>query len=259
MTTARPRDGEEGTVRERLIRAADAEIAERGTSSVQMETVALRAGVSRATAFRQLGSVSDMLMEVSLLRGRRHVAAVQALMATKTGTFAKLEAALLYTTRELPADPTFSALVTQRGRSIGNPGVHDLSVEALGPVIREGQRCGEVRTDLEVDELVDFVLEQMYLAADHVDRSDAAVRRRMRHFIVPALAAQRREAAEHIQLTQEAQEAVDAAIEADQPGRPVAALTLTLPRRQGYPDRSRNSRRRILPVTVFGSASTIST
>ena len=45
-------EGDGGTVRDRLIRAASDEIEERGTSIVQMEAVAKRAGVSRATAFR---------------------------------------------------------------------------------------------------------------------------------------------------------------------------------------------------------------
>ena len=50
-----------------------------------LEEVAARAGVSRATAFRQLGSVSEMLVQVALLRARRHVAAVESVMAAKTG------------------------------------------------------------------------------------------------------------------------------------------------------------------------------
>ena len=78
---------DDGTVRDRLVRAADAEIAERGIESIQMEAVAIRAGVSRATAFRQLGNVSEMLVQVALLRSRRHTAAVEALMAKKAGVF----------------------------------------------------------------------------------------------------------------------------------------------------------------------------
>lgn len=214
MTAAKSTHAGDGTVRDRLIRAADAEIAERGTSAVQMEAVAMRAGVSRATAFRQLGSVSDMVMQVSLLRARRHVEAVQALMAKRTGVFARLEATLLYTTRELPTDPTFAAVIAQRAKSVRNPRVHQMSVEALGPMLREGQQAGEIRTDLSIDELVDFVLEQMYIAADEVDRSDAAVRRRVRNFIVPALAAPKAVANDRVSVTREAEEAVTVAIEA---------------------------------------------
>ncbi|MGZ5365622.1 MAG: TetR/AcrR family transcriptional regulator, partial [Mycobacterium sp.] len=48
---------------------------------------------------------------------------------------------------------------------------------------------------------------------EELDRSDAAVRRRFRNFIVPALAATG-SAGERLSLTREAQEAVGAAIDA---------------------------------------------
>ncbi|MCT7657156.1 TetR/AcrR family transcriptional regulator [Mycobacterium deserti] len=203
---------DDGTVRDRLIRAADTEITERGIESIQMETVAVRAGVSRATAFRQLGSVPELLVQVALLRARRHTAAVESLMAKKAGVFTKLEAALLYTTQQLPTDPSITALIAQRS-SVHHPRVHQMAVEAMGAVIQEGQRNGEVRTDLEIDELTDFMVEQTYIAAEELDRSDAAVRRRFRHFIVPALAASS-SAGERLALTREAEDAVGVALDA---------------------------------------------
>jgi AcrR family transcriptional regulator len=205
---------DEGTVKDRLIRAADAEIAAHGITAVQMETVAKRAGVSRATAFRQLGSVSELLVQVALLRARRHVAEVQTLMAAKTGAFAKLEAAMIYTTRELPTDPSISALIAQHSASVHDPHVHRVAVDAVGHVLEEGQRNGEVREDLEIDELVDFLVEQTYIAAEELDRSADEVRRRFRHFIIPALAASRGPGGEQLSRTREVEDAVDTAIEA---------------------------------------------
>jgi len=205
---------DDGTVRDRLIRAADAEIAERGIESIQMEAVAIRAGVSRATAFRQLGSVPEMLVQVALLRSRRHTAAVETLMFTKVGAFAKIVAALLYTTRELPTDPSISALIAQRSVSVHHPRVHQMAVDAMGSALQEGQRSGEVRTDLGIDEMIDFLVEQTYIAAEELDRSDAAVRRRFRHFIVPALAATGGSAGERLSLTREAEDALGVAIDA---------------------------------------------
>ena len=105
VNAAQTRSDVNGTVKDRLIRAADAEIAAHGIDAVQMDAVAKAAGVSRATAFRQLGSVSEMLVQVALLRSERHVLAAKQVMATKTSVFAKLEAALVYTSRELPTDP----------------------------------------------------------------------------------------------------------------------------------------------------------
>nr|MDT0522758.1 TetR family transcriptional regulator [Streptomyces sp. DSM 41633] len=125
---------DDGTVKDRLIRAADEEITARGINAVQMEVVAKIAGVSRATAFRQLGSVSEMLVQVALLRARRHVLQVEAIMAAKTGVFAKIEAALVYTAQELPSDPSISALIAQHSATVHDPRVHQVAVDAMGPV-----------------------------------------------------------------------------------------------------------------------------
>lgn len=88
---------------------------ERGIDAIQMEAIAKRAGVSRATAFRQLGSLSEAVMQVALLRAERHMEVVRRLMEAKTGAFEKLEAALVYNVRELPKDPAITALMARRG------------------------------------------------------------------------------------------------------------------------------------------------
>jgi AcrR family transcriptional regulator len=205
---------DDGTVKDRLIRAADAEVAAHGIGTVQMDVIARAAGVSRATAFRQLGSVSELLVQVALLRARRHVAAVEALMTTKTGVFAKLEAALVYTARELPSDPSISALIAQHSASVHDPRVHQVAVDCMGPVLYEGRRTGQVRTDIGIGEMVDFLVEQTYLAAEEINRSDDETRRRFRHFIIPALATPNGAGGEHISRTLEVQDAVTVAIEA---------------------------------------------
>lgn len=212
MTTFDVAAREDGTVKDRLIRAADAEIAKHGMVAVQMETVARSAGVSRATAFRQLGSVSEMLVQVALLRVRRHVSDVTTLMNAKSGAFAKLEAALIYTAREVPNDPSISALIAQHSESVHDPRMHRVAVEAVGPVLQEGQRNGEVRNDLDIGEVVDFLVEQSYLAAEEIDRSEAEVQRRFRHFIIPALAASGESEGEQTSRTREVEDAVDVAI-----------------------------------------------
>lgn len=206
--------GDDGTVRDRLIKAADNEIAVRGIAGVQMDVVAKLAGVSRATAFRQLGSVSEMLVQVALLRARRHVAAVETLMAAKTGVFAKLEAALVFTARELPLDPSISALIAQHSKSVHDPRVHQVAVGVIGPVLDEGRRSCQVRTDIEIDEMIDFLVEQTYLAAEEIDRSEDEVRRRFRHFVIPGLAASNGSSGENISRTREVEDAVGVAIEA---------------------------------------------
>ncbi|MDA3642118.1 TetR/AcrR family transcriptional regulator [Mycobacterium xenopi] len=214
MTGVAVVNGDERTVRFRLIRAADAEIADRGINDVRMEAIARRAGVSRATAFRQLGTLSEVLVQVALLRSQRHIKAVHELMKCKTGAFAKVEAALIYTARELPTDPSITALIAQHSASIHNPRVHAAAVGVMGPVLQEGQRNGEIRTDVGLDELVDFLVEQTYLAAEEINRSEEAVRKRFRNFVAPALEARDVSRGEFLSRTREVEEAISSATEA---------------------------------------------
>jgi AcrR family transcriptional regulator len=214
MTTVSRIEADDSSVKARLIRAADAEIAEFGPDAVQMEAVAKRAGVSRATAFRQLGSIAEVVLQVALLRSQRHIATVRTLMDGKTGTFAKIEAALTYTARELPTDPSIAALIAQHSASVHDPRVHQASMDLLGPVLREGQRHGEVRTDLDLDELVDFLVEQSYLAAEELDRSEDTARKRFRQFVIPALEDRCSCGGEYISRIREVDQAVSTAQEA---------------------------------------------
>ena len=87
-------------------------------------------------------------------------------------------------------------------------------MDVMGPVLEEGRRTGEVRTDLPVSELVDFLVEQTYLAAEELDRSADAVRRRFRHFLVPCLESRSGSGGEYLSRTKEVEHAVGTAIEA---------------------------------------------
>jgi AcrR family transcriptional regulator len=214
MTTATESAYDDGTVRGRLIRAADDEIADRGSTAIQMEVIAKRAGVSRATAFRQLGSMSEVLVQVALLRARKHVAAVHTLMLERAGTFAKIEAALIYTARELPKDPSISALIARHSASVRDPQVHAVAMGVMVPVLQEGQRNGEIRTDVSLDDLVDYLVEQTYLAAEDQDRSAEAVRARFRHFITAAIEARGVSGGEYVSRTIEVENALVVAREA---------------------------------------------
>lgn len=207
-------DGDGGTVRDRLIRAAEAEIEAHGTNTLQMEVIAKRAGVSRATAFRRVGSIAEVVVQVALMRAQRHIAAVHQLMEAKTGAFAKIEAGMTYTARELPTDPSIAALIAQHSASVHDPRVHGVAMTAMRPVLEEGQRNGEIRTDLKLNELVDYLVEQTYLAAESDDRSEDAVRKRIRNFVVPTLEARDIPGGRLISRTREVEVAISSAVEA---------------------------------------------
>ena len=78
----------------------------------------------------------------------------------------------------------------------------------------KGNATAEVRTDLIWNELVDFLVEQTYLAAEELDRSEGAVRKRFRQFVIPALEARCGCGGEFLSRIREVDHAVSTAQEA---------------------------------------------
>ena len=185
--TYEPVDANNDSVRARLVRAADEEMTRQGTTAVTMAAVAGRAGVSRATAFRQLGGTSEMIIQVGLYRSRKHIDRVQEIMDSQADVFSKMEDAMVYTTRELPGDPVIEALMAERAAAVRDQDIHSVTSAINGPVLRAGQADGLIRTDIPIAEMTDFLIEQTYLAAEYPDRSEEAARHRFRIFVAPAL------------------------------------------------------------------------
>lgn len=175
------------TLRERLIEAADDELAEYGSLTGRFEAVAHRAGVSRATAYRQMGSVSELLTQVGLRRARNYVDGLREVMDRETGVLAKLEASLVFGARELPKEPMVLRLIVRQFSSAGDPEFHGLINDVVRSMMVAGQRSGEIRNDIDLDFMIGYITEQSWLTTRNPDRSPQAVRRRFRTFIAPAI------------------------------------------------------------------------
>src|SRR5262245_40857150 len=116
--------GEQGSVLDHLTRAADRLMRRDGVDGVSMDTVAVEAGVSRATAFRQLGCRDHMIVTVALWRARRYAGECTTLMGRQVGAFAKLEAAFIYLVTGLSDDPVLRELFALRPADDLGPGAH---------------------------------------------------------------------------------------------------------------------------------------
>lgn len=181
-------DVQPDTLRDRLIEAADAELAEHGSLIGRFEAVAHRAGVSRATAYRQLGSVSELLKQVGLRRSQKYIASLREVMDAEACALDKLEAALIYGARVLPGDPIVLDLISRQFSRAADPEVYGLINALMGPALAEGRRSGEIRSDVDLEFVLHYLVEQSYLATHAADRSAQAVRRRFRMFVEPAIA-----------------------------------------------------------------------
>jgi len=189
FTTRSPDEG--GTALSRLVRAADLALQRDGIEGVSIDAVAAEAGVSRATAFRQLGKRDEMIVAVAISRSRRLVAECAVLMSRHVGALAQLEVAFVYLVGEVSNDPIVRELFALRSSDDLGPGTHDMAVATFGSAVADGRTTGEIRTDVSADQIIDWTVEQLYLAVRQADRSGTAVLQRVRTFLAPALAADR--------------------------------------------------------------------
>jgi len=180
-------DNQAGTVRDRLIEAADLELAEYGSLTGRFEAVARRAGVSRATAYRQLGSVAELSTQVGLRRAQKYLDGMRDAMDREDDALAKVEVAMTFAARELPNEPIVLALISRPG-SVVDPEVHQIATDLMSSALLEGQRSGQIRADIDLELIIEYLFEQSYLATHAIDRSARAVSRRFRLFIEPVIA-----------------------------------------------------------------------
>lgn len=185
--TDEPFPSDDNSVQARLIRAADEEMRIHETTAVSIAAVAERAGVSRATAFRQLGNAAKMIIQVGLYRAHYHIERAREITAAQPDIFGGIEEVMVYNARELPKDPVIKALMAQRSASVQDPDIRVITEQISGPTLAAGQAAGIIRSDVPMQELIDFLVEQTYLAAEYPDRSEHAARHRFRAFVVPAL------------------------------------------------------------------------
>jgi AcrR family transcriptional regulator len=178
-------------LRDRLIRAADVWLRHHGVDQLSIEAVAAAARVSRATAFRKLGGRDQLVVAVALARSDRFTSECATEMARHVGAFAKLEAAFLYLVRELPNDPIIREAFAIKAVGDFGPEADAIANATLGPAIEAGRAAGEVRDDVPIDEIVRWTVEQLYLAVSQTDRSPAALIKRVRTYLTPALSAHR--------------------------------------------------------------------
>lgn len=177
------------TLNERLIRAADEELAEHGSLTGRFEAVAHRAGVSRATAYRQMGSVSELLKQVGLRRAVSYLEGLREVMDRESEPIAKLEAAFLYGAEFLPNEPIVLRLISRQFTSGRDPEVYEMINDVTMPTLVAGQREGQIRTDIDLSMVVDYIVEQSFLSTRAADKSTRALRERFRLFVVPAIGA----------------------------------------------------------------------
>lgn len=161
-------------VRDATLDATAALVAAHGLPAVTMSRIARETGIGRATLYKYFPDVQAILLAWHRRHVQRHLEDLVAARDAGTGTRSRLEAVLrayASVARQRPGSEL--AAVLHRGEHV----VHAQQQlrEFVGDLLADGVRAGELRDDVPLDELTQYVLHA--LAAASTLSSDGAVRR----------------------------------------------------------------------------------
>lgn len=161
-------------VRDAILDAASALVAERGLTSVTMSAIAQRAGITRATLYKYFPDVGAILAGSHERQVERNLTELVAARDATKDAERRLEV-MLETYARLVHEQHASELVAfMRHSDLTTRGYRQL-IEMLRDVIADGAKRGRLRNDVSPAELANFCVNA--LSGAHTVASMAAVRR----------------------------------------------------------------------------------
>ncbi len=189
-------DPPDGTV-ERILDAALAEVAQRGTTATTMDDIAARAKVARMTVFRRFGSKTALLERLMLREVRAFLAHVDTTLAAIEDPADRVAEAFVLCVRTAADHPLVARLArhepgaTLESLSAGEPSPLDVGRAYVATTIRADHPSARVRDDADAiaDVLVRLALTYVLVPGAIVDLSDDdAARTFARRVLAPLVA-----------------------------------------------------------------------
>jgi AcrR family transcriptional regulator len=148
--------------------------------------VAHAAGVSRATAYRHFGGKEGLLFRAAVPPTRGHAVAASGIIRQMPTVAARIEEGFAYTAREIKTDGMLRLLLRSRRSSGIDEVIKSISMEINAETFRAAQLTGEVRADVTVEDLLDWIVEQQHVAVG-LELDEAAARAWVRRFVLPVV------------------------------------------------------------------------
>ncbi|HEY2224517.1 TetR family transcriptional regulator [Actinomycetospora sp.] len=159
-------------MRDAALDAAAEEVITRGWSSLQIQAIARRAGVSRQTLYTTFGSKQGIAQALILRLTERFITGIETAMASHTGLYQQWFAAMRYTLDRAAGEPLLVSVLTADGSDDFLPLLTSRGAPVLDAArVRLSRALHEARPEVDV------------AIAD--DLAEAAVRLALSHIVLP--------------------------------------------------------------------------
>ena len=184
--------GDAEAARERLMDAAEACVEQYGIAKTTMDDIAKMAGVSRPTVYRHFSDRDNLILAVVMRRSRMLAERVVKIFGRYESFPDQLVEGLLFMVEKGRKDPFVSLLVAPEhldlaNRILGGNMPAELTYEIWEPILSEARERGELRADLDFEDVSRWLTYLIILLLGRVDVDTVDVQRAMlRTFVVPA-------------------------------------------------------------------------
>ncbi len=154
--------------------------------TVSLESVAAAAGISRATAYRAVSGIPDLLASTFAAHATDHVAELNRRINSTENTLDALEVVVTYTVESLQNDPVMAVLFP----TVGMPPhdlIYKLASDTVRPIVVRGQERGEIRSDTDAMDTTAWLFDCFARGLKDRNMSQEEARRMYRTYFVPAL------------------------------------------------------------------------
>jgi AcrR family transcriptional regulator/antitoxin (DNA-binding transcriptional repressor) of toxin-antitoxin stability system len=176
----------------RLVNATATCMLRSGLDQTSATAVATEAGVSRATVYRYFEGTESLIVAVLLRELQSFLELSRSDLANADEPFAEaLETALTFGLIEMPKNPWLKMLldagVSRSNAAMLSPQLGGPMRAYMRPFLIAAQANGEMRPDLDPDEVTDWIIRQMLLLAVDGPWEEAALRDKLRSYLLPVV------------------------------------------------------------------------
>ncbi|QTI70898.1 TetR/AcrR family transcriptional regulator [Gordonia polyisoprenivorans] len=170
-----------------------------GITKTTMEDVARAAKMSRATVYRHFSDRESLIMASVTRRARMNIEPARSYIANCRTLEDKIVEGIGHNVRRGRRDPMVHLLVSPEEMTLSTQLLWrsgtaiDLTYELWAPILTEAQMLGEMRKDVDVRLLCEWIAEIEIAYISQTDGSDDALKRlqeKVRRFLVPSLVPQ---------------------------------------------------------------------